>query len=305
MGNTFGKIFTVTTFGESHGFALGAVVDGCPAGLALSEADFYKDMQRRRPGKALTSGRKEKDDVVILSGVFQTVTLCTPIALLVHNTDQRPEDYAELRHVFRPGHGDFTYNAKYGHRDYRGGGRASGRETVARVAAGVIAKKILGELGVTVKAKVNSIGGILLNDKASHQDIIKLLKNAKKTGASFASEVVCRVSGLKAGVGQPVFDKLNAELSKAIMSIGGARAVSFSGNHNDGILAGISSGQEFHIKVKFKPPSSAGTIAKKGRHDPAIAPRGVVVVEAMTAIVLVDQIFRGFSSRLDNVKKMW
>ncbi|MCL2619783.1 MAG: chorismate synthase [Defluviitaleaceae bacterium] len=305
MGNTFGKVFTVTTFGESHGIAIGAVVDGCPAGLVLSEADFCTDMERRRPGKTLTSGRKEDDYVSVLSGVFEGVTLGTPIALLIHNTDQRPQDYADLRHTFRPGHGDFTYATKYGHRDYRGGGRASGRETAARVAAGVIAKKILAELGVTIKAKVYSIGDIPLGDRVSQRDAVELLKNAKNTGTSVSSSVVCKISGLKAGVGQPVFDKLNAELAKAVMSIGGARSVKFTSGHNDGILAGISSGQEIYMKVNFKPPASVGEVAKKGRHDPAIAPRGVVVVEAMAAIVLVDQIFRGFSSRLDNVKKIW
>ncbi|MCL2854315.1 MAG: chorismate synthase [Defluviitaleaceae bacterium] len=302
MGNTFGKIFTVTTFGESHGTAIGAVVDGCPAGIALNEADFLADMKRRRPGKALTTSRKERDDVTILSGVFEGKTLGTPIALLIQNKDQRPDDYANLKHIFRAGHGDFTYYAKYGHRDYRGGGRASGRETAARVAAGVIAKKILGELGITISAKISQIGNIRLIDKKSAEFAKKLLHKAKGEGFSVSSEVACRINGVKAGIGQPVFDKLNADLAKALMSIGGARFIKFDACS---ILAGISSGEEMRIIIAFKPPSSVGDVAKKGRHDPAIAPRAAVVAEAMAALTLTDHIFRDFSGRLDKLKKIW
>jgi len=300
MGNTFGNIFRVTTFGESHGVALGVIVDGCPSGLTLSEGDFTDDMKRRRPGKKITSGRKEKDEIIILSGVFEGRTLGTPIAIIIPNTDQRPQDYDNLHNKFRRGHGDFTYAAKYGHRDHRGGGRASGRETVSRVAAGVIAKNILAELDVSVKAEISHIGG-MTDMKAAE----KLLLRAKTAGTSLNSGVVCKVSGVKAGIGQPVFDKLNADLSKAVMSIGGARSIRFAEGRNDGVLAGISSGKPIRFAVDFKPPSSTGKIAKKGRHDPAIAPRAAVVVEAMTAITLVDHIFRDFSSRLDKIKNFW
>jgi len=205
-----------------------------------------------------------------------------------------------LRHKFRRGHGDFTYTAKYGHRDHRGGGRASGRETAARVAAGVIAKKILSELGISVEAKISHISGITDMKVAE-----KLLLRAKTNGSSLNSGIACKVSGMKAGIGQPVFGKLNADLAKAVMSIGGAQSITFDKGRKDGILAGISNGNPIRFNLDFKPPSSTGKIAKKGRHDPAIAPRAAVVVEAMTAITLVDHIFRGFSSRLDDIKKFW
>ncbi|MDR2167725.1 MAG: chorismate synthase [Clostridiales bacterium] len=298
MGNSFGEIFRVTTFGESHGEAIGAVVDGCPAGLALAPADFLEDMGRRRPGfSEFASARREEDEVRILSGVFQGLTLGTPIALLIENRDARSQDYENLG--FRQGHGDAVYMEKYGIWDYRGGGRASGRETAARVAAGVIAKKILRELEIEILAEAAEID-------------YDELKRAMAEGDSLGSTVICTIRGLKAGIGQPVFNKLEADLAKAIMSIGGARAVEFAQGrkaakmrateHNEldkGILAGISDGNDIHIKTSFKPPP---TIKKGGRHDPILAPRACPIIEAMAAITLTNHIFLSFSNKIKTIK---
>jgi len=300
MGNTFGKIFKITTFGESHGDVIGAVVDGCPGGLRLAASDFKKDMACRRPNDNIESTtRRETDEVQILSGVFEGLTLGTPIALLIKNTDHNSADYEHLRDVFRLAHGDYTYYAKFGHRDYRGGGRASGRETAARVAAGVVAKLILNELGINI-----------ISDYGISYD--ECLEEIIADGDAVGSVVTCVVNGLKTGVGQPVFDKLDAELAKALMSIGASRAVEFAqginavkmraSQHNildKGILAGISDGNDITVKVHFKPPPSIGV---GGRHDRAIAPRAVVVCEAMIAIVLVDHIFCSFSDNMQAVK---
>jgi len=294
MGNSFGKFFKITTFGESHGDAVGVVVDGCPAGLTLCAKSFTADMSRRRPGQSpLTSPRKENDTVQILSGVFEGQTLGTPIALIIQNCDQRPEDYADLKETFRPAHGDFTYFAKFGHRDYRGGGRASGRETAARVAGGVVAKLILDELGVSVSST------------------FEVADIPTDIADSIGSKVFCKVKGSKAGIGQPVFDKLEADLAKALMSIGASRAIEFAmgfeaakmtGSHHNpldkGILAGISDGNDISITIHFKPTP---TIDSKGRHDTAIAPRASVVCEAMIAITLVDHIFASFSDTITKV----
>ncbi|MCL2753210.1 MAG: chorismate synthase, partial [Defluviitaleaceae bacterium] len=294
MGNSFGDIFRITTFGESHGEAIGVVIDGCPAGVMLTANCFLADMQRRRPGiSPLTSPRNEADEVQIVSGVFEDITLGTTIALIIKNHNQRPQDYDEFKDVFRPAHGDFTYHAKFGYRDHRGGGRASGRETAARVAAGVVAKMILSELGVVVES----------NFEISDTEI--------KSGDSIGSTVLCTIKGLKAGIGKPVFGKLDADISKALMSIGGSRAVEFcvgikaaemcGSEHNPldkGILAGISDGNDIVVKIYFKPPP---TIGGKGRHDTVIAPRAAVVCEAMIAITLVDHIFAGFSDTMTKV----
>ena len=302
MGNTFGTLFRVTTFGESHGEAIGAVVDGCPARLVLCEADFLADMERRRPGfNDLSSKRHEEDKVRIISGVFEGLTLGTPIMLLIENTDQRPEDYADLKDICRAGHGDYTYMAKYEHRDYHGGGRASGRETAARVAAAVIAKKILTELGIKITSEAFFCK--------------KGLKKAVADNDSIGSTVVCRINGLKAGIGQPVFDKLDALFAHGIMSIGGVRAVEIgmgkkvadmrASAHNPldkGILAGISDGKEISITASLKAPPS---INIKGRHDPVLAPRVAVVVEAMVALVLVDHIFASFSDTMEKIRKLY
>ena len=299
MSNTFGNYFKVTTFGESHGTALGCVVDGCPAGLPLTLCDFATDMARRRPGShPLTSPRCEADAVQILSGVFENMTTGTPISLLIHNTDHKPVDYEALRHIHRDGHADYTYQAKYGIRDHRGGGRASGRETVARVAAGVIAKKILAPLNITIETTPNI-----------HPDTAQIAAEGDSTGSS----VTCRIANLKAGIGQPVFNKLSSSLMSAASSMGGVRAVeigqgvdasSMRGSHHNpidkGILGGISDGNPIALTVHFKPPSS---IAIGGRHDPVLALRAAVVVEAMVAITLVDHIFASFSDTMDGVIK--
>ena len=300
MGNTFGNIFKITTFGESHGQAIGVVIDGVPAGLFLCENDFLDDMVRRRPGQSRhTSPRQEEDAVRIMSGVFEGVTLGTPIMLLIENNDAISSDYDALKNIFRQGHGDYTYMAKYGVRDHRGGGRASGRETAARVAAGVIAKKIIAQIGITITSHA-----IFCEEK---------LKDAIKKDDSIGSVVKCSIQGLKPGIGQPVFDKLEAKLAHAIMSIGGARAFEIgqgvntanlhASEHNPidtGILAGISDGDTIEMAVTFKAPP---TVKLGGRHDPVLAPRASPVVEAMTAIVLVDYVFVNFSSTMETVIK--
>jgi chorismate synthase len=349
MGSIFGNIFRVATFGESHGPAIGCVIDGCPAGLALEEGDFAADMARRAPGNSpYATGRKEPDGVEILSGVFGGITTGAPIALVIYNRDQRPADYDDLAKVFRPGHGDFTYMAKYGIRDHRGGGRASARETAARAAAGVVAKKILAQLGVNIAARVRAIGDVEIGedeDFAENKAAITLLKDCIAKGDSVGSAIICKISGPIPGIGQPVFDKLSADLAKAMMSIGGAVGVEFgagfaavtrrgsenndgfiwqngkirkTGNNTGGIMAGISDGSDICIKVGFKPPSSialpqnAATvdgdnikIATKGRHDPVIAPRACVVAEAMAAVVMVNHIFASFTDTMERVERLY
>ncbi|MCL2376394.1 MAG: chorismate synthase [Defluviitaleaceae bacterium] len=333
MGSIFGDLFRVATFGESHGSAIGCIIDGCPAGLALDVQDFAADMARRAPGNSpYASKRKEPDEVEILSGTFGGVTTGAPIALVIYNRDQRPEDYDNLARVFRPGHGDYTYTAKYSIRDHRGGGRASGRETAARVAAGAVAKKILTELGVTVAARA------LPMDYAD-------LEECMAAGDSMGSVVEGKISGLAAGIGEPVFDKLSADLAKALMSIGGATGIEFgvgfaaanrrgsenndgfswkdgkiykTSNNAGGIMAGISDGDKICFKLAFKPPSSIALpqstanmdgdnveISIKGRHDAVIAPRACVVAEAMAAIVLVNHIFRSLTDTMHQVKKAY
>ena len=346
MSSIFGDTFKVATFGESHGVAIGCVIDGCPAGLALNEADFAADMARRAPGNSpYATARKEPDVVEVLSGVFNGVTTGTPIALLVRNRDQQPGDYDALAQVVRPGHGDFTYLAKYGIRDHHGGGRASARETAARVAAGVVAKKILTELDIPIAARVAAIGHVEIadgEDFTQNAAAIALLEDCLSTGDSIGSAVTCKISGLAAGIGAPVFDKLSADLAKAMMSIGGTCGVEFGAgfaaatrrasenndgfawkdgqirkttNNSGGIMAGISDSAEICLRVGFKPPSSIALpqrtaaingenveIAIKGRHDPVIAPRACVVTEAMAALVLVNHIFRSFSDTMERVK---
>jgi len=340
MSSTFGKLFCITTFGESHGTAVGCVIDGCPAGLFLSRDDFAADMARRRPGHgAFASARREDDEVEILSGVFDGKTLGTPIALMVRNTGHNSADYDDLRHVYRPGHADFTYMAKYGLRDHRGGGRASGRETAARVLAGVVAKKILEKMEVAVTAQVTAIGGITITgDFMQNAQVVALLEDCKQNGDSIGSQVVCSIVGLKSGIGAPVAHKLSADLAAAMHSIGGVKGVEFGAGfaaadmhgtqHNDpfvalggiitkstnnagGILGGISDGDEIIMRIAFKPPPSIAAaqstvdtdgkpaqITIKGRHDPVIAPRACVVVEAMAAITLVDHIMLDNAGRI-------
>lgn len=264
-GSSFGKLFRISTFGESHGKALGVVVDGCPAGLSLSEEDIQALLERRRPGKNLKmTERKEADLVEILSGVFEGKTTGTPIALLVRNEDQRSKDYGEIAHCFRPGHADYGFFCKYGFRDYRGGGRSSGRETIARVAAGAIAKKVLEELGVKVSARVTELAGVSLSasgggEKEADERILQL----REEGDSAGGVVECRVTGVSAGVGEPVFDKLDACLAKALMSIGAVKAVEIG----DGVSVSRSKGSENNDAFL---PSSEGT---EDSSEEAVYPR--------------------------------
>ena len=355
-GSTHGNLFKITTWGESHGKGIGVVVDGCPAGLSLCERDIQVFLNRRRPGQSnYTTSRKESDTVQILSGVFEGKTTGTPISLIVYNEDQRSRDYGQIASCYRPGHADITFDAKYGFRDYRGGGRSSGRETVARVAAGAVAIKILSTLGIDICTYTKSIGPIesvtfdideVTNNplcmpdacaaKAAREYLDKCISEENSSGGI----IECIVKGLPAGLGEPVFDKLDANLAKAIFSIGavkgfeigsGMNAATATGlSHNDalsaddlgtitkgsnnagGILGGISDGSDLILRAAFKPtPSIAATqstinnkhenidINIKGRHDPIIVPRAVVVVEAMTALTLVDALLSNMGSRME------
>ncbi|MDD6491483.1 MAG: chorismate synthase [Firmicutes bacterium] len=356
-GSTFGNIFKITTWGESHGKALGVVIDGCPSGLALDEADIQQYLNRRKPGQtSISTPRKEDDQVEILSGVFDGKTTGTPISLLVPNTSQKSSDYSEIASYYRPGHADFTFDSKYGFRDYRGGGRSSGRETIGRVAAGAIAMKLLKEMGITVTAYTRSIGPVsadlsafdpsaitstasCMPDRAADEKAVAYLKECMMNKDSAGGVIECRIDGLPAGIGDPVFEKLDANLSKAVMSIGAVKAVEIGDgvavstangstnndafamcngqihkktNHSGGILGGISDGSQIILRAHIKPtPSIFSTqetvnknmenieIAIKGRHDPVIVPRAVVVVEAMTALTVLDGCLLNMSSRLD------
>ena len=348
-GNSFGKIFRISTFGESHGAALGVIVDGCPAGLPLSEEEIQRYLERRRPGKNLKmTARKEGDRVEILSGVFEGCSTGTAIALLVRNEDQRSKDYSAIKECFRPGHADYGFFSKYGFRDYRGGGRSSGRETVSRVAAGAIAKKILEELEIQVEARVVELCGIKLSGEKEKEEADARILQLREEGDSAGGIVECRVNGLCPGIGEPVFDKLDARLAEAIMSIGAVKAVEIGdgllatkrkgsenndpfipgegeafplrkeSNHSGGILGGMSDGSEIIVRAGFKPTPSisreqktvredgeATTIAIKGRHDPTVVERATVVVEAMTAIVVLDCLLENMSAKLENVKKIY
>lgn len=384
-GSIFGKIFRISSFGESHGKALGVVVDGCPAGLSLSEADIQPYLERRRPGKNLKmTQRKEGDQVEILSGVFQGMTTGTPIALMVRNEDQRSKDYGDIAEAFRPGHADYGFFSKYGFRDYRGGGRSSGRETLARVAAGAIAKKILQELQVEVDAKVMELAGISLSTSEGRAEADARILKLREEGDSAGGVVECRVRGLVPGIGEPVFDKLDARLAEGIMSIGAVKAVEIGDgvaaskalgsenndsfftvealpesrrgdisieevgesdesddserggteedyflennlirlkkktNHSGGILGGMSDGSELILRAFFKPTPSIGKLQNTvkengeataikimGRHDPIVVERAAVVVEAMTAIVILDCLLENMSAKIENIKKVY
>lgn len=354
-GNTFGQIFRVTTFGASHGPAIGCVVDGCPAGLALSIDDLQQDLDRRRPGQsALTTSRQEADRVELLSGVFEGRTTGDPIALLIRNQDARSEDYDHLKDVFRPGHADIAYHLKYGNRDHRGGGRASARETAARVAAGAIAKQLLAREGVQVRAWVAQVGPVALDIpyteldlsaiegnpvRCPHPDTAEQMMQAievvRAAGDTLGGSITCLVKGCPPGLGEPVFDKLEADLAKAMLSLPAAKgfgigsgfeAAGMKGSqHNEpltfdgstvsgpsvnsgGVLGGISTGQDILFRVAFKPVSTlmqdreaidihgnSVTLPPKGRHDPSVVPRAVPIVEAMAAIVLADHWLRNRS----------
>lgn len=345
-GNSFGNIFRMTTFGESHGPALGVVLDGVPPGLAINETDIQFDLDRRRPGQSkVTTQRQEADKVKILSGVFEGYTTGTSLAMVIHNQDQKSKDYSNIKDVFRPGHADYTFYKKYGTRDYRGGGRSSGRETACRVAAGAVARKYLRQFGINIVAYTHSVGEIVAKkidysviennivrtaDWEIAEAMIAAIDEARKNCDSLGGIVEAVVHGCPAGLGDPVFDKLNARLAHALMSIGTIRGIEFGDgftattmrgaehndrffmdgkdvrtrtNHSGGIQGGISNGEDIVLRVAVKPPSSiaqeqstvnaAGenvTVAIKGRHDPCICPRVVPVVEAMIAVTLMDTV---------------
>jgi len=344
-GNTFGKVFSVTTFGESHGPALGAIVDGCPPGLPLSEADLQRDLDRRRPGQSkYTTQRQEADEVRILSGVFEGVTTGTPIGLVIENTDQRSRDYTNIQDVFRPAHADFTYQKKYGIRDYRGGGRSSARETAMRVAAGAIAKKYLAEkYGASVRGYLAQIGHLHVQrvdwdeidrnpffcpDAGIVADIAEFIDRLRKDGDSIGARVTVVASGIPVGLGEPVFDKLDADIAAALMSINAVKGVElgagfavveqrgtehrdemtaagFLSNNAGGILGGISTGQDIVASIALKPTSSLRLpgrsvnaqgeeveVVTTGRHDPCVGIRATPIAEAMMALVLMDHLMR-------------
>jgi chorismate synthase len=351
-GNSFGKCFVVTTFGESHGPALGAIVDGCPPGLPLTEADLMADIERRRTGTShFTSQRKEPDQVRILSGVFEGVTTGTPIGLLIENTDQRSRDYEKIRDRFRPGHADYTYQQKYGIRDYRGGGRSSARETVMRVAAGAIARKYLAtRLGVRIHGYVTQVGEIRLDvvdPEAAYQNPffcpdpsrVKALEDyiwkLRGEGDSVGAKLTVIARGVPPGLGEPVFDRLDAEIAHALMSIQAVKSVEigdgvavasqrgsqhrdeltpqgFASNHAGGILGGISTGQDIVAHIALKPTSSIQVpgrtidvtgnpveIVTTGRHDPCVGLRATPIAEAMLALVLMDHYLRHRAQNAD------
>ncbi len=328
-GNTIGKIFTVTTFGESHGPAIGCIVDGCPPNLELSETDIQFELDRRKPGQSqLTTQRREPDRVKILSGVFKGKTTGTPISLQIDNLDQRERDYAEIKDIFRPGHGDYTYQAKYGIRDYRGGGRASARETAARVAAGAIAKKYLHQIcKIKITATISQIGSVLHPDLDS-TEVKNLIAELRSQGDSIGGQIDVLMQNVPVGLGEPVFDRLDADLAHAFMGINAVKGVEigagfaciktkgsdfadpilpdgFASNNAGGILAGISTGQDITARLAFKPASSirlplqtinqhgrVTQISTTGRHDPCVVLRATPIVEAMAAIILLDHWLR-------------
>jgi chorismate synthase len=353
MPNSFGKLFTITTWGESHGGGVGVVIDGCPPGLPIDAAEIQAELDRRRPGQSsIVTQRKEADAVTILSGVFEGRTTGTPISMMVANTDARPEAYAEMREKFRPSHADYTYQAKFGLRDHQGGGRSSARETIGRVAAGAIARKILAKAaGVEVRAWVSRIHDIEMPvleslptleaveaspvrcpDAATAARMIERIEAVRAEGDSVGGVIECRARGVPAGLGEPVFDRLDAELAKAMLSLPATKGFEvgsgFAGTflkgsqHNDafesrdgrvrtatnrsgGVQGGISNGEDIVFRVAFKPTatilkaqrtvdtSGAETeLAARGRHDACVLPRAVVIVEAMTALVLVDHWMR-------------
>lgn len=371
-GSTFGKILTMTTWGESHGAGIGVVVDGCPAGLSLAEEDVQKYLDRRKPGQSrYTTKRSENDTVKIMSGVFEGKTTGAPISMVVENWDQHSGDYSEIAEYYRPGHADYTFDKKYGFRDYRGGGRSSGRETIGRVAAGAVAAKMLSFLGVKVTAYTKSIGDIqaqperfdleeckknklYMPDALAAEEAGKFLEKMMALKDSAGGIVECVIKGVPAGIGEPVFEKLSANLAKSICSIGAvkgfeigdgfeaARSVgsvnndalclikeetSVSGrncnigkrtNHSGGVLGGMSDGSEIVFRAAFKPTPSVASvqntvnregkeieISVKGRHDPIIVPRAVVVVEMMAAFTVADMMLAGMTARMDRVGEFY
>jgi chorismate synthase len=358
MGSTYGKIFNISTFGESHGKAVGVVIDGCPAGIDFDEDFIQSELDRRKPGQSrITTQRKEADTFKVLSGVFEGKTTGTPIALIIENEDQRSKDYGHIADKFRPSHADFSYAYKYENRDYRGGGRSSARETAARVAAGALAKLILSKIGITISAYVSQVGKLKLNksykelnlelaednavrcpDPEMAKEMFDYIDETRKNGDSIGGVITAVAKGVPPGLGEPVFDKLHAELGKAMLSINAVKGFEYGSGfegvelygsqHNDlyytdenqniktktnysgGVQGGISNGEDIYFKVAFKPTATimidqesvnaageAVIVSGKGRHDPCVLPRAVPIVEAMTALVLVDFYLRARSDK--------
>lgn len=363
-GSTYGNLFKISTFGESHGQGLGVIVDGCPAGLMLSEEDIQVFLDRRKPGQSVFSTpRKEEDTVHILSGIFEGKTTGTPIAMNVYNQNQRSHDYGEIASYYRPGHADYTFDAKYGFRDYRGGGRSSGRETIGRVAAGAIAVKLLNQLGISLLTYTKSIGPVSIDyERFQKEEIPKnplympdsvaaaaakeYLTACIKEQNSSGGQIECIITGMPAGIGEPVFEKLSANLAKGIMSIGAVKGFEIGDgtvtaqatgltnndvfrcgengklykttNHAGGILGGISDGSDILLRASIKPTPSISAmqqtvkntgenidVSVKGRHDPVIVPRAVVVVEAMAALTVVDLLFINMSAKMDSIIRFY
>ncbi len=358
-GNSFGQLFRITTFGESHGRAIGVTIDGCPAGLPIDVAFIQSELDRRRPGQSkIVTQRRESDTVELLSGVFEGKSTGTPIAMVIYNADARSKDYSHIADKFRPSHADYTYQAKYGVRDYRGGGRSSARETAARVAAGAIAKQLLSRYGISIRAYVSQVGALATSksyaeldldltestpvrcpDPAVATQMIEHIKEVRKAGDTIGGIVSALITGCPPGLGDPAFDKLHADLGKAMLSINackgfeygsGFEGVSMRGSeHNDafyregdqvrtrtnysgGIQGGISNGMDIYFRLAFKPVATivtdqesineAGqtvTVAGKGRHDPCVVPRAVPIVESMAALVVADHLLRQKAVRLD------
>ena len=363
QGSTFGTLFRITTWGESHGPALGVVVDGCPAGIPLTTDYIQAFLDRRKPGQSkFTTARRESDTVEILSGVFEGYTTGTPISLVVRNNDQRSHDYSNIKDCYRPGHADYTFDKKYGLRDYRGGGRTSGRETIGRVAGGAVASRILECLGIKLTTYTKAIGPVSIPSDAYDYSVINenrlYMPNSEyaQQAAAYLEQCIsdqdssgglieCIIEGMPAGVGDPVFDKLDASLAKAVMSIGAVKGVEIGDgfsvtsskgsinndsfisengqvlkqtNHSGGILGGISDGSSIILRAAIKPTPSisqpqktvntAGEnieIAISGRHDPVIVPRAVVVVESMAAITLTDLLMQNMTSRIEHLKNIY
>ncbi|MDX2305153.1 MAG: chorismate synthase [Microscillaceae bacterium] len=361
MSNIYGNIFKISTFGESHGPAIGVVIDGCPAGLAINEAFIQQELDRRRPGQSnIVTQRKEADVFEILSGVFEGKSTGTPICMVIWNEDAKSKDYSHIADKFRPSHADFTYQAKYGIRDYRGGGRSSARETAARVAAGAIAKLLLQTLGVEIQAYVSQVGSIILDKPYQELDLsqtenniircpdpelaekmIEYIKEIRKQGDTVGGVVSAVARQVPVGLGEPVFDKLHAELGKAMLSINAVKGFEYGSgfagvalkgsehndlfyqegdkvrtrsNHSGGIQGGISNGEDIFFRVAFKPVATlmqdqesvnetgeSILVSGKGRHDPCVVPRAVPIVEAMTALVLADFYLRNKTVQLQNL----
>lgn len=358
MGNSYGKAFRISTFGESHGPAIGVVIDGCPAGLEIDLEAIQADLDRRKPGQSrITTQRREADEVEVLSGVFEGKSTGMPIALLIRNADARSKDYSHIADKFRPSHADYTYAVKYGHRDYRGGGRSSARETAARVAAGAVAKQLLAQYGITSRAYVSQVGSLKLEqsyeqlqldrseenivrcpDPEMAEKMIALIDATRKNRDTIGGVISGVIQGVPVGLGEPVFDKLHAELGKAMLSINAVKGFEYGSgfagvemygsehndafekaggeirtrsNHSGGIQGGISNGEPIYFRVAFKPVATlmmdqdsvneqgeSVTVSGKGRHDPCVVPRAVPIVEAMGALVIADFLLRNKMSKL-------